>query len=149
MDLTSLTIDLDTVRVVSDNGQQPVEGANVTATILDYCGSGYNQPNALGLTNSTGYASNFVGWTGSFTVSVIYAGTEYTFPAQTDNEILATLSIPSGLVLEKTIACGGPPGCSKATTTITASSSSASSTTTEPPTTTSVAAGSHLYNVTF
>jgi len=118
------------IRVVSDNGHQPIEGANVTATILDYCDSGYNQPNALGLTNSTGYAPNFIGWTGIFTVSVTYAGVEYTFPAQTNGGVsLATLSLPSGVMIEKTIGCGGLD-CFNDTTMITASSSQTTSSST-------------------
>jgi hypothetical protein len=113
------------IRVVSDSG--PIEGANTTATILDYCDSGYGQPNALGLTNSTGYAPSFIGWTGIFTVSVTYAGAEYTFPAQTNGGVtLATLSLPSGVVVEKAIACGGLD-CFNDTTTITASSSQTTS----------------------
>jgi hypothetical protein len=110
------------VRVVSDNSGQPVEGANITATILDNCESGYNQPNSLGLTNSTGYAPSLVGWTGSITVSVTYAGAEYTFQAQINAQIVATLSIPSGVAVEQTIGCGGLPGCSLTATTFTASS---------------------------
>ena len=122
------------VRVVSDKNEQPIQGANATATILDYCESGYNQPNAMGLTNSTGYAPNGVGWTGSFRVSVTYGDIEYSFPAVTYGQILVTLSIPSGLAVEKTVGCGGPPGCSLTTTTVTASSSMY----VPPPTTTIV-----------
>jgi hypothetical protein len=121
------------VRVVSAVSAQPVEGANVTATILNYCTPGYDQPNALGLTNSTGYAPNSVGWTGNFTVSVTYAGVEYTLPAQTYGDVVVTLSVPSGLAVEKTMACGGPPGCSLTTTTVTASSHSGTITTQEGP----------------
>lgn len=120
------------IRVVSDNKNQPVSGANVTATIMNHCGSEY--PVSLGLTNSTGYSSA-AGWTGNFLVSVEYAGTNYTFPATTSGAVsLATLSIPSGVAVEKTIACGGL-GCVDTTTTATASSSSitlqSSSTTTQ------------------
>jgi hypothetical protein len=122
------------VRVVSENSGTPVQGANVTATILDYCDSGSNQPDALGTTNTTGYAPNLVTWTGSVTVTVTYAGAEYTFTAQTDNQMVATLSIPSGLVVEKAIGCGGPFSCSLTTTTVTATSSLS----VPPPTTTVV-----------
>ncbi|MHB8566608.1 MAG: hypothetical protein ACYC7D_07840 [Nitrososphaerales archaeon] len=109
------------VRVVADGTNQPVSGANVTATIMNHCGSEY--PVWQGLTNSTGYSSG-AGWTGNFVVSVEYAGTNYTFPATTSGAVsLATLSIPSGVAVEKTIACGGL-GCVDTTTTTTASSSS-------------------------
>jgi hypothetical protein len=138
------------VRVVSDNG--PIEGANATATILNYCDSGQNQPNALGLTNSTGYAPNFVGWTGFFTVSVTYAGAQYTFPAQTNGGVsLATLSLPSGVVVEKAIGCGGLD-CFNDTTTLTASSSQTTSSSTSscsgsPPTGDCISAYSYTFTL--
>ena len=109
------------VRVVADETNQPITGANVTATITNYCSPDYQD--TMGLTNSTGYSAP-LGWTGNFVVSVDYAGTYYTFPAQTSGAVsLATLSLPSGVVVEKTIACGGL-GCNNETTTVTASSSS-------------------------
>jgi hypothetical protein len=93
------------VRVVADNTNQPVSGANVTATITNYCSPDFQT--ALGFTNSTGYSTG-LGWTGEFVVTVTYEGAHYTFPAQTSGAVsLATLSIPSGVAAERTIACYG------------------------------------------
>ncbi len=106
------------VRVVLDSTGEPITGANVTATILNHCGS--EDLVSLGLTNSTGYSGG-VGWTGNFVVSVQYSGMNYTFPATTSGAVsLATLSIPSGVAVEKIIACSGL-GCIDTTTTATAS----------------------------
>ena len=111
------------VRVVTDSADQPVAGANVTATITNYCTPDYKIN--LGLTNSTGYSSGVV-WTGNFVVSVSYAGTNYTFPASTSAAVsLVTLSIPSGIATEHAIACSGLgclPGTTSSTTTVTATS---------------------------
>jgi len=107
------------VKVVRDNTDQPVSGANITATIANYCTPDYTVP--LGPSNSSGYSEGLT-WTGSFVVSVSYGGTIYTFPAQTSGAVsLVTLSIPSGIAVEKTIACYGT-GCGSGnnTTTVTA-----------------------------
>jgi hypothetical protein len=117
------------VRVVGDNESQPIQGANVTATILGYCSPYNNYAVAMGFTNSTGYAPMAWTWTGSYLVSVAYASTDYTFPAQTSGSIsLVTLSVPSGLVVERSIGCYGL-GCENNTATATASSTSSSTTT--------------------
>lgn len=108
------------VRVVADNTSKPISGATVTATIINYCTPNYQTD--LGLTNSTGHSSE-LGWTGSFLVNVVYAGTSYTFPASTSGAVsLVTLNLPSGVAIEQTIGCGGL-GCQSGTTTVTASSS--------------------------
>jgi len=113
------------VRVVADSTNQPISDANVTATITNYCTPNY-QTN-LGLTNSTGYSSE-VDWAGNFIVSVVYAGTNYTFPALTSGAVsLVTLSIPSGITVEHEIACG--LGCVNGTTTVTATATTTHTTT--------------------
>jgi hypothetical protein len=107
------------VRVVADATNKPVSGADVSATITDYCNSPY--PVSMGLTNSTGYSSAWY-WTGNFEVSVAYGGATYVFPAQTSaGVLLATLNIPSGVVVEATIACHALCVSSYNTTTVTAS----------------------------
>jgi hypothetical protein len=114
------------VRVVTDNRNAPVTGANVTATVLNYCWPTYQV--ALGLTNSSGYAEFPVNWTGVFLVNATLArepnttGVSYVFMAETSGAVsLATLSIPSGTVTVKPIACYvGFVGCSNTTTTATA-----------------------------
>jgi hypothetical protein len=114
------------VRVVSNETDSPVAGANVTATVLNYCWPTYQV--ALGLTNSSGYAEFPVNWTGVFLVNVTLArepnttGVTYVFMAETSGAVsLATLSIPSGAMTGKPIACYiGFIGCSNTTTTATA-----------------------------
>ena len=79
------------------------------------------------MTNSTGYSSE-VDWAGNFIVSVVYAGTNYTFPALTSGAVsLVTLSIPSGITVEHEIACG--LGCVNGTTTVTATATTTHTTT--------------------
>ncbi len=91
------------VRVVADGTNKPVSGVDVTATITDYCSWPY--PVSTSLTNSTGYSDAWY-WTGEFEVSVTYAGSTYMFPAVTNAGVmLATLSVPSGVVVEATVAC--------------------------------------------
>ena len=93
------------VRVIADTTNMPISGANVTATITDYCSS--TSQDALGLTNSTGYSTG-LSWAGDFIVSVTYAGTNYTFPAQTGQAVIvATLSVPSGTVVERVTRING------------------------------------------
>jgi len=111
------------VRVVLDNTSRPVVGDNVTVTILDYCNAEEQVP--LGSTNSTGYTSSFVDWTGDLLVKVtnVFSGASYIFLAQTSGAVsLATLSLPSGLTVIRPIACYGafPAACSNTTSTATA-----------------------------
>jgi hypothetical protein len=111
------------VRVVMDNTSRPVVGDNVTVTILDYCHSEELVP--LGYTNSTGYTSSPVDWTGDLLVKVtnVISGASYMFLAQTSGAVsLATLSLPSGLTVIRPIACYGafPAACSNTTSTATA-----------------------------
>ena len=104
------------VRVVRDGIDNPVSGANVTVTIMNYCSPSYRV--ALGDTNSSGYAVGPVDWTGVFLVNVTYSGASYLFVSQTSGAAsLATLSVPSGQVVEKTIACNSPFGCTNGTAT--------------------------------
>ncbi|MCL4355343.1 MAG: hypothetical protein JRM96_03095 [Nitrososphaerota archaeon] len=108
------------VRVVSDNTSIPISGANVTVTILDYCGSEYTIP--LGHTNGTGYTPSPVDWTGALLVDVRNAGVGHIFLTETSGAVsLATVNLPSGLTVIKPIACYGLPAtCSNTTTTTTA-----------------------------
>ena len=109
------------VRVVSDNTNSPISGANVTVTILNYCGSEYSIP--LGYTNDTGYTTSPAGWTGVLLVNVTDAGVGHIFLTETSGAVsLATVSLPSGLTVIKPIACYGafPATCGNTTTTTTA-----------------------------
>jgi hypothetical protein len=111
------------VRVVTDNTSRPVSGDNVTVTILNYCDSEHRIP--LGYTNSSGYASSSADWTGVLLVNVtnIFSKTSYTFLAQTSGAVsLATLSLPSGLIVIRPIACyeAFAATCSNVTVTSTA-----------------------------
>ena len=57
------------VRVISyNNTNSPISGANVTVTILNYCGSEYSIP--LGYTNDTGFTTSPAVWTGVLQVNV-------------------------------------------------------------------------------
>ena len=111
------------VRVVTDNTSRPVVGDNVTVTILNYCNPDHQIP--LGYTNSTGYTSSPVVWTGVLLVNVTNVTSErsYLFLAQTSGAVsLATLSLPSGVTVIRPIGCYGafPAACSNTTTTETA-----------------------------
>jgi hypothetical protein len=105
------------VRVIADGTNQPVSGAYVTASIPDYCGS--DETVDMGLTNSTGYSSGW-SWSADYAVSVVYSGTDYTFPAPTSTGInVATLSVPSGIAVEITTGSGFN-SAARFTTTVTA-----------------------------
>ena len=109
------------VRVVSDSTDNPISGANVTVTVLNYCNSEYPIP--LGHTNDTGYTSSPADWTGVLLVNVTNADVNYIFFTETSGAVsLAALSLPSGLTVVKPIACYGafPAACSNTTTTTTA-----------------------------
>jgi hypothetical protein len=115
------------VRVISDNDtNRPISGANVTVTILNYCGSEYSIP--LGYTNDTGYTTSPAGWTGVLQVNVtadvgLRVEANYIFLTETSGAVsLATVSLPSGLTVIKPIACYGafPAACGNTTTTTTA-----------------------------
>lgn len=109
------------VRVVSDITDNPISGANVTVTILDYCNSEHSVP--LGLTNDTGYTATSADWTGVLMVHVTDAGTGRVFLTATSGAVsLATVSFPSGITVVKPIACYGgfPAACINTTTTTTA-----------------------------
>jgi hypothetical protein len=106
------------VRVVSDSADNPISGANVTVTILDYCNSEHPVP--LGDTNGTGYTPSPADWTGPLLVNVTNGGVNYVFLTETSGAVsLATLSLPSGFTVVQPIACYGafPAACSNTTTT--------------------------------
>jgi hypothetical protein len=115
------------VRVISyNNTNSPISGANVTVTILNYCGSEYSIP--LWYTNDTGYTTSSASWTGVLQVNVeadvgLRVEANYIFLTETTGAVsLATVSLPSGLTVIKPIACYGafPAACGNTTTTTTA-----------------------------
>ena len=108
------------VQVVTDSGDRPVVGDKVMVTILNYCNS--VQTVSLGYTNVTGYTSTPVEWSGVLLVNVtnVFSGTNDLFLAKaaTSNAVsLATLSLPSGIVVIGQIACYGFCASSSNTTT--------------------------------
>lgn len=105
------------VRVVADGTNQSVSGAKVTADISNYCGS--DETIDMGVTNSTGYSSGW-SWSANYTMSVVYVSTSYTFAVQVSGGVdIATLSVPSGVVVEITTGVGSN-STANSTTTVTA-----------------------------
>ncbi len=95
------------VRVVADGTGEPIQGASVTALILNYCQEPAYALNTV-QTNESGYAVVPTDWVGNFTITVTSLGGIYSFTAWTGASInLATLSIPSGVSNVTVVSCLG------------------------------------------